>query len=389
VWLILGVAALATASVDPDDKRTICEIVQAKNYDCTAINITTRDGYILTNFRVGAPAFRTAKKPVVLLWHGLLDNCFTWIVNMPNESLPYILADAGYDVWLANNRGNTYGRHHVRMTDKDEEFWQFSWDSFVQYDVPDVINYIRTQTGVPTVSYVGHSEGTIQMFASLIRRTVTAQMINIFMAFAPVTTVGHETNKLFRVLSEPGVMVAWEAVLGKKAFLPTPEQLLPFDEALCRADPFACEILIEAFCGKHNGAFNNSRMQVMAGHEPGGTSMRNMEHWAQLVHTDKYEMYDYGKKGNMAHYNQTTPPAYNLTQYPTNVPLALFTGNADELADPADVQTLLKSLPMTPVVHQNIPDYAHLDFVWCTTAVNDMYRPTVLPLLQKYAVRPA
>jgi hypothetical protein len=35
--------------------------------------------------------------------------------------------------------------------------------------VPDVINYIRAATGAPTVAYVGHSEGTIQMFGSLIR----------------------------------------------------------------------------------------------------------------------------------------------------------------------------------------------------------------------------
>ena len=40
-----------------------------------------------------------------------------------------MLADAGYDVWLGNYRGNIYSRDHVRLNPNslfDSKFWIYS-----------------------------------------------------------------------------------------------------------------------------------------------------------------------------------------------------------------------------------------------------------------------
>jgi len=37
----------------------------------------------------------------------------------------FILADAGYDVWLANARGNTYSRKHVAIDPSEPRFWEY------------------------------------------------------------------------------------------------------------------------------------------------------------------------------------------------------------------------------------------------------------------------
>ena len=65
------------------------------------------------------------------------------------------------DVWLANSRGNLYGRSHMLLdlfdTNHRQKFWDFSWADIGQYDLPGVIDYIKRQTRYGKVAYVGYS----------------------------------------------------------------------------------------------------------------------------------------------------------------------------------------------------------------------------------------
>jgi lysosomal acid lipase/cholesteryl ester hydrolase len=215
----VGISSGAEVTEVPPDQdvgKDMVTLVTSRGYTIETHNVTTADGYILTMFRI--PSGKNSKRSgsglgaPVILQHGLLDSSYTWITNFEDESLGYILADKGFDVWFGNNRGNRYGRNHVSKNPDDNAsgFWDFTWDDMSSYDVPAFINYVTDLTGYPTVGWVGHSEGTIQMFGagtSLETNTndyfqKAMKSINIFAALAPVAYVDNLKTKLLVALAQ-------------------------------------------------------------------------------------------------------------------------------------------------------------------------------------------
>ena len=111
------------------------------------------------------------------------------MVNEQSKCLSYFLADQGYDVWLGNNRGNKYCRQHNDRHIKAPEFWDFSFQEMGQFDLPAMVDKITRESQCDALSYVGHSQGTSQMFASLCSPDTAEYMnskVDVFVALAPI-----------------------------------------------------------------------------------------------------------------------------------------------------------------------------------------------------------
>ena len=99
-------------------------------------------------------------------------------MNLPHQSLGFMLADAGFDVWLGNMRGNTYSRKHVNKRISSQQYWKFSWAEMARYDLPAMINGVLNITGETQLYYVGHSQGTLTMFSALSENEKLSQKVS-------------------------------------------------------------------------------------------------------------------------------------------------------------------------------------------------------------------
>lgn len=113
------------------------QIYQKYGYYTEEYVVETEDGYLLDLYRVNNGKKQTyPKKYPILLVHGLLGSSEQWNFVGRNKSLPFLLADQGNDIWLANCRGSTHARKHRTLNpDTDKEFWYFRYIHFPKINV--------------------------------------------------------------------------------------------------------------------------------------------------------------------------------------------------------------------------------------------------------------
>ena len=188
--------------IDDDDRIVANRILKARDFGelCAVYGyeheehvVLTKDGYLLgihrlpssRNLHQISPGTSTGK-PVVYLHHGLLMNSEVWVcLTSAERCLPFVLVEAGYDVWLGNNRGNKYSKKNMHFHSASVKFWDFSMDDFAWGDVPETIGYILETTKASKVSYIGFSQGTAQAFAALSIHPQLNEKVNVFIALAP------------------------------------------------------------------------------------------------------------------------------------------------------------------------------------------------------------
>jgi len=318
------------------------------------------------------------------LQHGLLDSSFTWVANLPDQSLAYLLADAGFDVWMGNFRGTTYSKTHVTLSNKDHAYWQFSWDQMAKYDLPAMINKALEVSGAETLYYVGHSMGSMTAFAKLSEDQVFAKKIKQFYALGPVHTLKHVKGVLMVIAPFTRSIQHFFGWIGLDEFLPSSWLTEMVAKYFC-GNPITdliCTNFLFMVAGPNTHQLNSTRMPVYVAHSPAGTSVQNIAHFGQMVNSGKFEMFDFGKADNKKHYNGSpTPPLYDITKIET--PVGLYWGAEDWLADPTDVEN---ALPLIRNLISNVylPDFNHLDFIWGLRAAPEVYHPVLDSILKDW-----
>ncbi|NXY50023.1 LIPM Lipase, partial [Ceuthmochares aereus] len=372
------------------------EIVRYHGYPYEEHEVLTEDGYYLTVQRIphgrdNTGSVRTSHKaeaqessmfcpppkPAVLLQHGLVLEGSSWLTNLPNNSLGFILADANYDVWIGNSRGNSWSRKHKEFEFHHQEYSAYSFHEMAMYDLPATINYILRETGQEQLYYVAHSQGTTTGFIAFSSIPELDHKIKMFFAFAPVATVQNVKSPLIRLLHLPEGLI--KLILGRTIVFDKGEVLQQVASRLCSYSIFKslCSLLL-SLPGGFSDSLNVSRIDAYLSRYPDSTSLKNILHWRQIYRTGEFKCYDYGSD-NMLHYNQTTPPVYKLENM--KAPFAVWYSGRDWLSSVEDVNYMLLRITNT-VYKKYIPEFTHFDYIWSSQAYEQVYKE-ILELMEK------
>ncbi|XP_053638130.2 lipase 3 isoform X1 [Cherax quadricarinatus] len=410
----------------PHTHLTTDQLIRVRGYPAEVHHVVTEDGYILTIHRIphgrrvalqehqdqqlGGDLNLIRKRAsihsnesssnsyvsstnsssgggrrVVFIHHGFLSSSADFVMNDPDQALGFILADAGYDVWLGNNRGNFYGRRHIRFSPKQPEFWDYSWNEMARYDMPAMLDYARKASGVERLSYIGHSMGTSLFFAMMSYHPHINSWISAMAAHAPAAYVYHKyimasvLAPFFagaeKELRKHGIMEIFRLTQenSKKASdMCEPKSLTSF----------LCILMYFIGGGPNSNYLDKNYLPVIFAHTPAGSGLKVFTHLRQLHASRKFRAYDHGEAMNMVKYGTSVPPPFSLSN--VRVPVGLFWSENDWIVDPQDVKQTASELPWVALDYQiELRDFNHVDFLWAENANHYLYYPTI-KFLEEY-----
>ncbi|CAI0456911.1 unnamed protein product [Linum tenue] len=368
--------------IDPTPIGICASSVLVHGYKCQEIDVVTQDGFILNMQRIpegrdGNGGGDGIKRQPVLIQHGVLVDGMTWLLNSPEQNLPLILADKGFDVWIANTRGTRFSRRHTSLKPNEHAFWNWSWDELVLFDLPAFVDHVQQETG-QKMHYVGHSLGTLIALGSF-SEGLLVDKLKSAVFLSPIAYLSH-MNTVIGALAAKAFVGEMTELLGFAEFNPKMKLVTQFLDALCASPGVDCYDLVSAFTGK-NCCLNSSTVDLFLQNEPQSTATKNMVHLAQTVRDGVLAKFNYGTADyNMMHYGEASPPVYNLSNIPHDLPVFLSYGGQDALSDIRDVQRLLDSFRAHDVDKlsvQYVREYAHADFIMGVNAKDIVFNQVV------------
>ncbi len=123
--------------------------------------VQTPSGWELALYRYFPDPDTPQRNHPVLICHGISSNKWSWDLE-PEHSIAFYLKSKGFEVWMVNLRGADRGTKPSLLKGKT---YNFTFDDYVNEDLPAVIDYVTERTGVDAVHWVGHSMGTMVMYA--------------------------------------------------------------------------------------------------------------------------------------------------------------------------------------------------------------------------------
>ncbi|XP_022210801.1 lipase 3-like [Drosophila obscura] len=367
---------LAAGSLVDFAKSNSLNLVVRHNYPVEQHKLTTSDGYILTIFRIpyslSDGETQGQGKPVVFLQHGITGSSDDWLLNGPKSGLAYLLADAGFDVWLGNSRGNSNGRENQKLKPSNEKFWKFSWHEIGAYDLPAQIDYVLRITNQAALHFIGHSQGGTAYLVMLAEHPEYNEKISTTNLLAPLAFCSNMESKLMTlVLKVNEYMVDGE-------YSQSSLTNHPLSNVFCSTliGKHLCHDMLFTLIGGNSPHINKTLVPQLEKTTSSGFSNMLLKHYAQVFKTGRFAKYDYGNATNLEVYGTSKPPLYDLSNVAPTDMVHMFYSDNDQLLSVEDAERLGQRINAIQN-HVEVKNWNHLDYVYATDVVQVIYEQLI------------
>ncbi|XP_075230313.1 lipase 3-like [Lycorma delicatula] len=360
------------------------ELIVKRGYTAEEYKVTTEDGYILLLTRI-ITGKSGPHRPVLFL-HGLLSASDQWLLPGCNESLAFILADNGYDVWLGDQRGNVNSQAHNKYDVDSKKFWDFSFHEFGVYDLPAFIEKILAITEASQLSYIGHSLGACEFLIMGSERPEYLEKVKVSILLAPFfnpprisqSLILNTINLFSPIIMNPLVRATKYSIFPRTKALQTAIQRFCSPEVAIDI----CLTIVGDVVGDNRKNLDRKLVPFYLSSVPAGGSLKTTEHMVQSFKSGKTRHFSYNLVENLRRYGQITPPNYNIKNIKT--PIALVYGNNDGFLKTKSIQRYAKELKNVVMNYWvEDPFFNHFDGIFGKNAA-ELVHKKLLKLLNNY-----
>jgi lysosomal acid lipase/cholesteryl ester hydrolase len=333
-----------------------------------------------------------AHGPPVLLVHGLMQDAESFLCG-GSTSLVSHLVNAGYDVWIGNNRGTKYSSNHLKYNRDHQGYWDYCIDDLAAYDVPAMIEYVLQATNSSQIAYVGFSQGSTQGFASLFSKSKLQSQVSLFIALSPaLKSSGLSSFWLQKLLHTfPHLLFHVFGRHGMLSFCEDVRQVLS-KSFFANIVKYAMNFLFHWNCENITSQRRVEFFQFC--YSP--SSVKCVNHWFQIIQHGSFRSYrhEIDQKGASLRKGRTTDTASRQSQQqqsqdlsydlrkPFNCPVAIFYGGSDTLIT-RNIHEVLEEMSGSIKFLHCEPSYEHLDMIWADNAHEKIF-PKMIEQLEKY-----
>lgn len=306
-----------------------------------------------------------------------------------NRSLAFVLANNGFDVWLAETRGSNDNnkkrvksravetlraganerKNMTKAEDLDElarlnDYWSFSQDDIIAHEIKSHMDLVLSLTGAKKVHLFTFSLSTPTSLAFLSTRPDYAAKVQGYVSMAPIVS-GEGVNLLIKLALQticPLLPDQVGTLFMTDMLFTQPMRDLVVAIAKSRTLRYSSvKALITLLMGPSAKYQTLLDLNVL-GHMLRELSFKEAKQLCQQTKANKLQKYDYGPIKNRILYKSAEPPVYDLSNLHIKDWIVISAAN-DALSTPKVVEHLISLVHPKPKAHFIAPGLNHLDLI--------------------------